>query len=332
MIDAILLFSAVLLFLALVMYLDVRTSGGPASLQLEAMVHDMVPPPPETKNKTTMNINIDKFNPNEVWKLCNSDRWLDETPFPNEEFRTINGYPGYKISNYGRVFSTPRYWVRGGMCRLTDRQGYWRIQLRGDDGRRKSLNVHRLVALAFLENENSLPCINHKDENRKNNFVGNLEWCTYNYNNNYGNRLQKVKETKISNGTGSKTTLQYDMNTGELIKVFDSVSEAANSLGLTKTCILLCCEGKGQTAGGYLWRYAKDGKIKKHINVKRHFRHIYYRVNKYSLEGELIAAYKKVSEAARENHVSYNKMVNHLNGYTKKLEGYIYRYEYDSKH
>lgn len=60
-VDVILYLSAVLVFLALLIYIGFRTSGEPASLQLEAMAHDMLPPPPETKNKTTMNINIDKF-------------------------------------------------------------------------------------------------------------------------------------------------------------------------------------------------------------------------------------------------------------------------------
>lgn len=61
MTDAILCFSAALLFLSLAMYLDFRTAGPSASIQLEAMAHDMLPPPPETKTKETMNINIDKF-------------------------------------------------------------------------------------------------------------------------------------------------------------------------------------------------------------------------------------------------------------------------------
>lgn len=67
------------------------------------------------------------------------------------------------------------------------------------DGKRKNLRVHRLVAEAFIPNPNNLPMINHKDENKTNNNVENLEWCSCAYNNTYGERLKKVKITREKN-------------------------------------------------------------------------------------------------------------------------------------
>lgn len=68
-----------------------------------------------------------------------------------------------------------------------------------DNGKRKNVYIHRLVAEAFIPNPNNYPIINHKDENKQNNNVENLEWCSYLYNNTYGNRIKKARETFYEN-------------------------------------------------------------------------------------------------------------------------------------
>lgn len=95
-----------------------------------------------------------------------------------------------------------------------DKDGYLRVVLQ-KDGESRHFAVHRIVADAFVENHNNLPHINHKNENKKDNRVENLEWCTEQYNCNYGNRNKKLSEPK------HKAINQYSLN-GDLIREWES--------------------------------------------------------------------------------------------------------------
>ena len=93
------------------------------------------------------------------------------------------GYPNYAVSNYGTVINIKRDKVlKPGVA-----GGYLRVVL-CNNGKMRNHLIHRLVALAFISNPDNLPEVNHKDENKTNNCVWNLEWCTKKYNNNYGTR------------------------------------------------------------------------------------------------------------------------------------------------
>ena len=127
-----------------------------------------------------------------------------------EIWRTIEGYEGlYEVSNTGKVRSLDRYvkgkgesyWLRKGrvLSPTKDRYGYLKVVLHCN-GKCKTINVHKLAAQAFLLNPDNLPEINHKDEDKTNNSVDNLEWCDRSYNNTYGTRQDKVRDTKIKNG------------------------------------------------------------------------------------------------------------------------------------
>ena len=114
-----------------------------------------------------------------------------------EEWKNVIGYEGlYEVSNMGNV----RNVRRNKLLRLPKTNNrYIRISL-CKNGIKTGLTVHRLVAEAFLPNPDNLPEVNHKDEDKTNNRVENLEWCNHKYNMNYGTRNIRAKETAIKNG------------------------------------------------------------------------------------------------------------------------------------
>ena len=182
-----------------------------------------------------------------------------------EEWRTIEEFKGlYEVSNYGRVRSLDRYAkIGGGGYRLAKGKimkigkypnGYSMINFRNGDVRVSRL-VHRLVAQAFIPNPDELPEVNHKDENINNNMVDNLEWCTSKYNANYGSRNQRCYE---GNRKYFKPVYQIDKDCGMIIRWWDSIADASRKLGLDETLIGRVCKRKGQTAGGFYWRYADE--------------------------------------------------------------------------
>lgn len=134
------------------------------------------------------------------------------------------------------------------------KDGYVRIIL-CKNGKYRTFLVHRLVAEHFISNNKNLPYINHKDENKQNNYANNLEWCTAKYNCNYGDHNIKLS----MNTKTKKETLQYDLE-GNLIKIWHSASFASKSTNIPKCNIIACCNQREhhKTAGGYIWRYADD--------------------------------------------------------------------------
>ena len=114
-----------------------------------------------------------------------------------EEWRAVPGYEGlYEVSNMGNV----RNVRKNTLLRLSkDCYGYIQVSLY-KNGRRTGLRVHRLVAEIFIPNSENLPMVNHKDEDKSNNRVDNLEWCTAKYNLNYGTARIRSRNTNIKNG------------------------------------------------------------------------------------------------------------------------------------
>lgn len=117
-----------------------------------------------------------------------------------EIWKDIPGYEGrYQASNTGQIKALARKRKNGIVSdeRILKQQtwplGYKKVTLCNDDNAHKTLFVHRLIALTFIDNPNNLPFVNHKDENGSNNHVENLEWCTQTYNANYGHRLEKTR-------------------------------------------------------------------------------------------------------------------------------------------
>lgn len=165
-----------------------------------------------------------------------------------ETWKDIKGYEGlYQVSNCGNVFGK-----RKEIKQFKDKGGYLKVTLT-DGNKLKSFGVHRLVAQAFIPNPDNLPQVNHKDENKENNCVDNLEWCTAKYNSNYGTRNRRKSQSMI-NGKKAKTVYQYSID-GQFIREWPSLSEIQRQLGFFESNICKCTLGQRKTAYGYIWKY-----------------------------------------------------------------------------
>lgn len=169
-----------------------------------------------------------------------------------EEWRDIQGYEGlYQVSNSGKVRSLNFNKTGESKERKPshDSDGYLVMTLH-KNGVKKMYKVHRLVALAFLKKPVGCDQINHIDEDKDNNDVSNLEWCTVEYNLRYGTRGKKV-------GEKLKTALAIpvlQMKDGIVINQFISMIEASRQTGICQGSISNCCKGKRKNAGGYQWK------------------------------------------------------------------------------
>jgi hypothetical protein len=165
-----------------------------------------------------------------------------------EIWKEIEGYEGlYKISNYGRVKN-----IKTGRILKShlNPDGYPIIGL-FKDGKQQNIFMHRLVAIAFVENPNNFPFVNHKDENKRNYNIDNLEFCTCKYNLNYGNAQERKVEKSL-------VPVVQKTKSGEVIKIHKSMNQAERDTGVPHNNISICVSGKLKTAGGYIWENIND--------------------------------------------------------------------------
>lgn len=157
----------------------------------------------------------------------------------------IPNYEGlYQISNTGLVKSF--YHNKSKILKPgVDRDGYLLVVL-CKNTTHTTHKVHRLVAQAFLPNPDNYPQINHKDENKQNNMVDNLEWCDNKYNNNYG----------IKNDWNKKAIIQTTLD-GNYIQEWECIQAAAHALNINHSHISQCLHGKRKQAYGYCWNLKK---------------------------------------------------------------------------
>lgn len=190
----------------------------------------------------------------------------------------------YEISNYGRVKSCHRFTTKGREIReriLKPRlisDGYPAVFIYDEEERKQKWHyIHRLVATAFLPNPNHYPCVNHKNEDKTDNRVENLEWCTHKYNSTYGTVLERIKDSNIKNGLWKdyrgmnisekekrqkerykeyyKTKYKQRINHKVMIQnvtdgsiiYMESITKAADYLGVSKSAISQNIKGKIKT-------------------------------------------------------------------------------------
>lgn len=160
-----------------------------------------------------------------------------------EIWKEIPMYPGYEVSTYGQVRSFKQ--GRNGyiLSQRTDKKGYKHVMLNTPEGK-KNCQVHRLVMLTFNPCENSSKLeVNHKDENKQNNHLDNLEWLPHADNVRYGTGHQRAIEPL--------KCLVYCVETDT---TYSSMKEASDKTGINYGNISSCCSGRLLTAGGYHWK------------------------------------------------------------------------------
>lgn len=173
-----------------------------------------------------------------------------------EIWKDIENYDGlYQISNTGRIKSLRKTSVskdkKWHIMKPFATRGYFYIKLRDLNGRDKSFPVHRLVASAFLPNPNGYKEVNHKDENKQNNSVENLEWCTRAYNMAYGS-------ARVRQGVSCGRPVYQMTPSGIRIAIYASSEIAGKINGIDSSSIHKCCNRCRESAGGYLWAFAED--------------------------------------------------------------------------
>ena len=265
--------------------------------------------------------------------MCNMEQGIKTSPVV-ETWVDIEGYEGmYQVSTLGRVRSLDRV-VRGANAYSTD----YTIRLKGrilnkgtalngyqfvvlsKEGKHKHATVHRLVAEAFIPNTDNLPEINHKDENKANNVVSNLEWCDRSYNVNYGTSLEKRSRKCfkcIEQLTLDGQHVAYYESTSELVRLSKGRYES--------TAISNAARGRSSCSGGYKWRYVEktDDMV---FTTEPILPNKYEAVEQLTLDGQHVAYYPNPTAAANAVGVVPETIRKALKGETKTSKGYRWRY------
>ena len=166
------------------------------------------------------------------------------------EWREVKEYNHYEVNQFGEI----RHKIRKKILKPRINNGYQYVNFK-INGKNINFSVHRIVANAFIPNPNGYTEVNHKDYNRSNNCVDNLEWVSSSQNK-YHAFLKE--ENKKSRG---KAVNQYTKK-NKLIKTFDTITEAAQTLRCCVAAISNCCLKRTKTSQGFLWSFVESSTTK----------------------------------------------------------------------
>ena len=186
-----------------------------------------------------------------------------------EIWTPIIGYDNkFMVSNLGRVKSVARdvnnhtgiiHKPERILSTRQDNKGYVRVYLTKGQ-KTKYIPVHRLVAIAFIDNPMNKPQVNHIDGDKTNNNVSNLEWVTNSENVRHAYKMGLNKHCERA-GRPKRPVLQIDPLTNQIIAEYPSISEAGKAIGVKNPCNIggVCRNSYGRKSiGGYLWRYKES--------------------------------------------------------------------------
>ena len=266
-----------------------------------------------------------ELTPEEIYA---STEWC----LPGEEWKAIPGYDYYEASTFGRIRSLDRYKVarpdhktarlfRGRVLQpqITE-TGYYAVLVRREGEKRQFRKVHRLVIETFIPNTDNLPCINHKDENRYNNRIENLEWCSHQYNVTYGTaRKRAAVNTRKFYEQNGRRVVQYDLN-GKFIKEYPCIAIAIEQTGISN--IGNCCAKRYDSAGGYVFRYKGDAFSYTPTPIN------YLPILCYTVDGQFVKEYASMRQVTEELGLKTTSSILHvLKGRNKTCCGFVWKYK-----
>lgn len=247
-----------------------------------------------------------------------------------EIWKDVVGYEGlYKVSNFGNVYS---WRVKRNLKPGNHNDGY-KFVILYKNGDKSFKTIHRLVAEAFIPNPNNYPVINHKDEDKTNNNVNNLEWCSELYNNTYNDRHIKIAE-KLS-----KYVYAYNDNC-KMVYEFKSINEADRHLGWGRGNIWSSCVNKNRSCHGLLWSYdklteqeiidrfklIKERKIEHHQLGEFAKQKLSKPCSRYTMDWEYIDSYPSIQEAGRQLDINPSLISGVCRGEHSYTHGYRFKY------
>ena len=247
-----------------------------------------------------------------------------------EVWKDVIGFEeAYQVSNFGRIKrkkrtdSNNRTHKERIMSPSIYSNGYLNVELRMNNKKRRT-SVHRLVAEAFIDNPLNLPQINHKDENKANNHVSNIEWCTAQYNIRYKDGVKRRRATAILN---SNAVCKYSME-GEFIEKFECATDAAISVNGSCTEILSCCHHRAHSLSykGYMWRFLSECNCNKIEPYRIKKSSLCRKVRQYTLDGDFIQYFYSVQKAAESVNARPSNIRRCCLGKIKSCMGFKWRF------
>lgn len=238
-------------------------------------------------------------------------------------------YPFIEANQFGEVRTKDRVvpvkdgskrLVKGRVLKQSDNgHGYMAVEF-SMNNKTVQLYVHRIVASAFIPNPDNLPQVNHKDNNRANNAVSNLEWCDRQYNESYKKKFG-TSQAEVS----GKSVFAVNLKTLGVLH-FETEAEAARQLKISVSNINNVLKGRHRQAGGYLFVENESEITEEKIQETKNSMHFLGDVIAVNLETFKVLRFVSQSEASKQLGFDNSGINTVLKGKQKKTHGYYFCY------